>query len=265
MTPAARATSAASRAVEWPVSAARVGLLGEERAVVDEQVGVDGGLEDRARRPGVAGEDDPPPAPSGRRARRRAARPLPSGSVTSSPRWSAPKSGPDGTPEPRRGLDVEAARALLLDERVADRRGAVVDLNRLDRVVAALDLLAGAELDEPVRVRELAEDPRERAEEILEPARAVHGQRRLAPAERERLHQAGQPEVWSAWKCVRKTSSTSTSPIDERSSWRCVPSPQSKSSRSPPRRRSSAEGARRAVGTEPDVPRKTRSRSTRQV
>src|SRR3954471_23989686 len=47
----------------------------------------------------------------------------------------------------------------------------------------------------------------------------------------------------------------------ERSSWRCVPSPQSNSSRSPPRRISVAGRPRRAVGAEPAVPRKSTSRS----
>src|SRR5581483_7319146 len=52
------------------------------------------------------------------------------------------------------------------------------------------------------------------------------------------------------------------SPSDERMSWRCVPSAQSKRSRSPPRRMRSAAGARPAVGALADVPRKTMSRST---
>src|SRR3954471_23497146 len=59
-----------------------------------------------------------------------------------------------------------------------------------------------------------------------------------------------------------KTSSNSTRPI-ERSSWRCVPSPQSKSRRSPPRRSSVAGSPRRAVGTEPAVPAKNSDRSIR--
>ena len=44
-----------------------------------------------------------------------------------------------------------------------------------------------------------------------------------------------------------------------------MPSPQSKRSRSPPRRTRSDGAPRNAVGIEPDVPRKTRSRSTPQV
>src|SRR5436305_15119511 len=48
-------------------------------------------------------------------------------------------------------------------------------------------------------------------------------------------------------------------------SWRWVPSPQSKSTLSPPRRTSSAGIPRRAVGTDPAVPAKNTERSTRAV
>src|SRR3954465_9272431 len=48
-----------------------------------------------------------------------------------------------------------------------------------------------------------------------------------------------------------------------RRSWRWVPSPQSNSSRSPPRRSSSAGRPRRAVGTEPPVPAKNSERAIR--
>ncbi len=61
---------------------------------------------------------------------------------------------------------------------------------------------------------------------------------------------------------MRKISSISARPTSLRRSWRCVPSPQSKRSRSPPRRTSVALSARFAVGMDPDVPRKTTSRST---
>src|SRR3954469_18041927 len=57
-----------------------------------------------------------------------------------------------------------------------------------------------------------------------------------------------------------KTSVISLSPI-HRTSWRCVPSPQSNSRRSPPRRTSSAGRPRRAVGAEPAVPAKKTDRS----
>src|SRR5215212_1633992 len=57
-----------------------------------------------------------------------------------------------------------------------------------------------------------------------------------------------------------KTSVRSIRPT-ERSSWRCVPSPQSNRIRSAPRRSSSAGRPRRAVGTEPAVPAKKSERS----
>src|SRR5438034_4620255 len=57
-----------------------------------------------------------------------------------------------------------------------------------------------------------------------------------------------------------KTSVMSLRPI-ERTSWRCVPSPQSNSTRSPPRRTSRAGSPRRAVGAEPAVPAKNSERS----
>src|SRR5438105_5465066 len=56
------------------------------------------------------------------------------------------------------------------------------------------------------------------------------------------------------------TSSSSISPI-ERRSWRCVPSPQSNSIRSPPRRTRIDGSERRAVGADPAVPMKRTSRS----
>src|SRR4051812_26931165 len=56
------------------------------------------------------------------------------------------------------------------------------------------------------------------------------------------------------------TSWMSLSPM-ERTSWRCVPSPQSNRMRSPPRRTSSAGRPRRAVGAEPAVPAKNSDRS----
>src|SRR3954453_6948122 len=55
------------------------------------------------------------------------------------------------------------------------------------------------------------------------------------------------------------TSSSSTSPT-ERPSWRCVPSPQSNSSLSPPRVTRVAGRPRRAVGADPAVPRNRTSR-----
>ena len=70
----------------------------------------------------------------------------------------------------------------------------------------------------------------------------------------------GSPSQWSACRCVRNTHSTSGNPT-VRISCLCVPSPQSKSHRSPPRRTSAAGSPRRAVGTLPAVPAKNTDRS----
>src|SRR5262249_20083985 len=93
-----------------------------------------------------------------------------------------------------RGRDVEAARAVVLDERVADGRDAVRDLERLDPVVAALEDLAGPQLDELVLVGELPEDPAERAEQVTEARRPVDRDRELAAAEREGLEEPREAE-----------------------------------------------------------------------
>ena len=54
--------------------------------------------------------------------------------------------------------DVEASRPLVLDERVAERRDAVVEREGLDPVLAALELLARLELHERERIRQPAEE-----------------------------------------------------------------------------------------------------------
>ena len=92
-------------------------------------------------------------------------------------------------------LDVEASRALVLDQRVTDRRDAVLDGKRHQAVVVAGERVAGTELPELVPVGELAEDPAQRLEQVDESRRAVNRDRHLAPTQSERLEHAGQPEV----------------------------------------------------------------------
>ena len=84
----------------------------------------------------------------------------PESSVTSSPACSAPARRAVRDAERVGGRDVEPAGPLGLDERVAERLGAVLDRESLDRVVVALERLPGLELDERERVRE---PPEERA------------------------------------------------------------------------------------------------------
>ena len=117
------------------------------------------------------------------------------------------------------------------------------------------------ELDDVHLVAQASEDPAQRVQERRGPW-PVQGQRDFPATERERLQEARQAEEVVGVEVGQEDLLQSTRPTSERSSCRCVPSPQSKSSRSPPRRTSVAEGARLAVGIEPAVPRKITSRST---
>ena len=82
---------------------------------------------------------------------------VPSASVTDSPRWSAPRSGPNGTPSASAASRVELAGPVGLVDGVADRRDAVVNREDEDPVAVALERLARAHLDRLERVREPAE------------------------------------------------------------------------------------------------------------
>ena len=166
---------------------------------------------------------------------------------TVSPRWRRPKSGPGATPELARALGVEAARARVLDERVAERARTrwSTAIRARSGSRRARSSSSGLELDQaqlgtvvlPISGCSIAEEP-------LEPGRAVDRQRRSRPRRLKVFSIPGSPSQWSAWKWVRKISSRSIRPI-ERTSWRWVPSPQSNSSRSPPRRTSVAGSPRR--------------------
>ena len=100
-----------------------------------------------------------------------------------------------GNAEPIGGIDVEAPRARRLDDRVAQRRHAVIDGERLDRVTVALQPLPRVELDRRDLVRQPTEDPPQRAEQLVEPFRSVDRQRHLAAAQCERLEHARKAEV----------------------------------------------------------------------
>ena len=228
---------------------------------MDEQVGAARGLGDRARRRRVAGEHDLPARtrrPEHRVGRDRAA----VGERDRLASLERPAQGAVRDAQRLRRLDVEAAGARLLDEGVADRGHAVRDGERDDRVAVAVERVPRTQLDEVERVGQLPEDAPQRAEEVAQAGRPVDGQRHVAAAERERLQHPGQAEVVIRVVVGHEDLRRSTSPTVERSSWRCVPSPQSTSSRSPPRRTSRPDGPRCALGMPPDVPRKTTSRST---
>ena len=105
-------------------------------------------------------------------------------------------------PEPRSRLDaelrgarrIEAPRPVLLDERISERLGAMTDLVGADPVAVELDCLVRVQLGEAHVVGELAVDPAQVAHQGAQPARPVDGERRIAPAQRKRLHHPRQPE-----------------------------------------------------------------------
>ena len=169
-------------------------LFTGERRLVYENIGFARRLEHDARRPRVAGQHDLAPRPG----------------------WSqhlvgphlliafdgdglatleSPEQGPLRNPERPGSLDVEAPRPQGLDERVAVRVHTVLDVEDGDPVIAPVERVARSQLDQLELVRQLAEDPPKRPEQVDESRRPVHGQRHLPPAERERLEHARQTEV----------------------------------------------------------------------
>ena len=69
------------------------------------------------------------------------------------------------------------------------------DGERPQAIVLADQLVARPELLQLDGVRELAEDPPQRVEEVAEAGRPVHRDRHLPPTQRERLQHSGQPEI----------------------------------------------------------------------
>ena len=186
----------------------------------------------------------------------------PSASVTASPRWSAPRSGPIGIPSAGCRVRVEAAGPLCLHQRIADRGHAVVDGERDEAVVAAVTGLAGGDLDEAQRVREPPEDAAQRIEEVAEAPRPVDRDRQLAATQRERLQHSRQPEV-VVGVVVReehlgKVDETHGRPQELALRPLAAVEEQALAAAADEQR----GGARRAVGAEAAVPRKTTSRST---
>ena len=106
-----------------------------------------------------------------------------------------PALGAVGHAERIGGLDVEPARPLVLDERVADRGNAVLDREDEQLVAVALERRARAQLLQLEPVRQPPEDAAQVAEEVAEPRRPVDRERHVAIAERERLQHSGQAEV----------------------------------------------------------------------
>src|SRR5919199_2695287 len=145
-------------------------LLGGKGRLVDEEIGLARGLEDFAARSRIAGEDDLSPRP--RRAehllwRDRAA--LRKGNGLAG--LEAAEERPSRDAQAACPVEVEAARARVLDEAVAVRRDAVLDREGEDPVIRPLDPLARTKLSELDVVGQLPEDPAQDAEEVDEPRR----------------------------------------------------------------------------------------------
>ena len=100
-----------------------------------------------------------------------------------------------GNAERVRRLDVEAPRPRPLDDGVPHRGDSVCDRKGDDRVLATLQDVARAQLDELELVAQLSEDPPQRAEQVDEPGRPVDRQPDLAAAQREGFQHPRQPEV----------------------------------------------------------------------
>ena len=193
-TPAACAARAASPAVECRVSARALPLVGEKRRLVDEELRPGRGVDDACRRRRVAGEDEL--AARSSRAEHLLRPHL--ATVREGDGLAALEDAALGAvrdAEPVRRLDVEASRAHVLDERVADGRDAVVDRERLQPVPVPLEARARLELDRLQRVGEPPEDAPERAQQVPKARRPVDRERELPSAEREGLEHARQAEV----------------------------------------------------------------------
>ena len=91
----------------------------------------------------------------------------PSSSVSGSPAWRIPRSRPGGTPSASAAATSKRPGPLVLDERVADGGDAVVDRERVDAVLPALERVARLELDERQPVRQPPEERPQLAEEVL--------------------------------------------------------------------------------------------------
>ena len=131
----------------------------------------------------------------------------------------------------------------------------------LDRVFVVIDPFPGFQFPQFERVAQPPDQRPQHREELFQPRRPEDPQRRLPVGQVIRFQQ---PRAAPA--CDRRGSGSgrsrrpAVSPIDF-CICRCVPSPQSKSNRSPPRAISTAAVERRAEGADAPVPRNVTSRS----
>ena len=169
-------------------------LLDGERRLVNEDFGVAGCLEHRAGGARVSCKNNLPAGP--RRAKHLLwAHGRAVGQLHRLPGLEAPEKWALRDPEPFRGLEVEPARARLLDECVAVGGDAVLHGERLDPVVVPPHGVSRHQLDERELVAQAAKHATQDPEELLQPRRAVDGQRDLAPPEGERLQHPRKAEV----------------------------------------------------------------------
>jgi hypothetical protein len=169
-------------------------LLLRERRLVHQDIGLVRHLEHSRSGRGVAGEDHLPPGarrPQDLVGTDRAAL----GHVDGLAGLEPAEQRPFRNTQRPRGLQVEAPRPRKLRERIAVCSDAVRDPEDEDPILAAVQYVAVAKLDELDAVGELPEDPLKATEELLQAGRPVDRERELPAAQGERLQHPWKPEV----------------------------------------------------------------------
>ena len=133
-----------------------------------QQVDVGGCLDNRGGRSGVAGEGERAAGAGGAEHLVWRYR-LPAREQDGLPTLQQAALLPGRNAEPVGDGDVEAPRTVGLGDQVPDRLRAVVDRERADLVVAAVDRVTGLELERLDRVGEATEDTAQGGEEITQP------------------------------------------------------------------------------------------------
>ena len=172
----------------WRVSAARSRLRLGERRLVHQQVGVARDEGEPLARRRVARNHDAPSRP------RRADYLVGGDAVDRLATLEAPEVGPGADTQRRGRVCIEAAGALVLDERVAEARPAVLDRERLDLVAVERNNVVPLEHVGHEVVGQPAQRRHHRAEQPIQAARAVDRQWPIASVQRVGVQQAGQPE-----------------------------------------------------------------------
>jgi hypothetical protein len=169
-------------------------LLRRKRCLVHQDIGLARHLEHGRSRRGVAREDDLPPGarrPQDLVGADRSAL----GQVDGLAGLEAAEQRSFRNAQRPRGLQVEAPGPRKLGERIAVCSDAVRDPEDEDPILAAVEHVAVAKLDELDAVRELPEDPLKATKELLQPWRPVDRERELPAAQGERLQHPWKPEV----------------------------------------------------------------------